>query len=67
MIGNNYHSDIQGAHARGLATIWFRWNTRSPAPTTPSAATYVAASTAEVHAAINHWIGSGFSAFPTAQ
>lgn len=35
MVGNNYARDIAGAHACGLATVWFRWNDRYPNPATP--------------------------------
>src|SRR5579875_641566 len=43
MVGNTYRCDIEGAHACGIATVWFRWNTRYPAPDSPTAATFVAA------------------------
>ena len=64
MVGNNYACDIEGAHACGLATVWFRWNDRYPAPPDPVAATYVATNADEVKAAIGHWLRSRIRATP---
>ncbi|MCA1599696.1 MAG: HAD family hydrolase, partial [Chloroflexi bacterium] len=58
MVGNNYMRDIDGAHACGLATVWFRWNERYPAPRFPRAAAYVATTSDEVNAAIALWLRS---------
>lgn len=58
MVGNNYARDIEGAHACGLATLWFRWNERYPAPRLPRAATYVATTVDEVNTAIALWLRS---------
>jgi HAD superfamily hydrolase (TIGR01509 family) len=58
MVGNNYARDIDGAHACGLATVWFRWNDRYPAPRLPRAATYVATAIDEVNTAIDLWLRS---------
>ncbi len=58
MVGNNYACDIEGAHACGLATLWFRWNDRYPTPRLPRAATYVATTIDEVKAAIDLWLRS---------
>lgn len=58
MVGNYYACDVEGAHACGLATVWFHWNDRRPAPPDPVAATYVATNADEVRAAIDHWLRS---------
>jgi len=58
MVGNNYARDIDGAHACGLATLWFRWNDRYPTPQLPRAATCVATTSDEVNVAIDLWLGS---------
>lgn len=55
MIGNNYARDIEGASAVGMTAIWFRWNSRYPAPDQTPAARYVARDAHGLAQAIAHW------------